>query len=367
MAEFPPIPTLEKEYCLQRQAKLRELMEEHQLDAVLIGDRHHVHYYSAYWERPFFSPFFLLTKAGDTTLIMPFGCEWEMVADNLVDYDFNRVATMELDQQKMAFAKLNPLLAGMTRIGVDFGIRPGLLDNDSLTCIDLTEPIQQLRRAKYPDEIALIKRTFEATEAGYSYAREQLAPGISEVELYAGMIQAISLHLGEDIGFFGNDFRISEGGGLARRRKGESGELAVLDLGICCRGYRSDMCRTFAVDTVSPAQAEAREKVLEVIDFVRQNAAPGVSCREMYDEAYSRLEGYNGWTFPHHLGHGLGLSPHEYPHLNPKWDETFQVGDVFTVEPGLYHHDLKGGLRIEEIFHLTEDGLVQITTFPTEY
>lgn len=367
MSDFPPIPTLQKEFCLKRQAGLRELMEEHQLEAVLIGDRHHVHYYSAYWERPFFSPLFLLTRTGESTLVIPFACEWEMVADQIINYDFNRVATMELDQQKKAFEKLNPLLKGMKRIGVDFGIRPGLLSNESLQCRDLTEPIQKVRRAKYPDEIDIFKRTFAATEVGYSYAREHLAPGISEVELYAGMEQAISLHLGEDIGFFGNDFRISEGGGLARRRRGESGELAVLDLGICCRGYRSDMCRTFAVDTVSNAQAEAREMVLEVIQFVEKNAAPGVSCKEMYEEAKSRLDGHKGWAFGHHLGHGLGLSPHEYPHLNPMWDETFELGDLFTVEPGLYHPELKGGLRIEQVYFLTEGGLEMITTFPTEY
>ncbi|MEZ6045437.1 MAG: M24 family metallopeptidase [Planctomycetaceae bacterium] len=151
------------------------------------------------------------------------------------------------------------------------------------------------------------------------------------------------------------------------RRAGQSGEIAVMDLGVECRGYRSDMCRSFALDQVTPAQVEAREQVLETIKMVEKTVRPGVSCREVYEAAYNRLNGYRGWEFPHHLGHGLGLSPHEAPHLNPEWDENFQVGDLFTVEPGLYHDELKGGLRIEEVYYLGESGLEKITTYPTEF
>jgi len=43
-------------------------------------------------------------------------------------------------------------------------------------------------------------------------------------------------------------------------------------------------------------------------------------------------------VFDHHLGHGIGLFPHEGPHLNPNtnWDDVFEVGNVFTAEPGPY-------------------------------
>jgi Xaa-Pro dipeptidase len=77
------------------------------------------------------------------------------------------------------------------------------------------------------------------------------------------------------------------------------------------------------------------------------------------------LEGFGGWSFPHHLGHGIGLSAHESPYLNPHWDDRFQAGDVFTVEPGLYGTDLAPGVRVEEIYHLSASGLRRLTRFPT--
>ena len=52
--------------------------------------------------------------------------------------------------------------------------------------------------------------------------------------------------------------------------------------------------------------------------------------------------------------------------LNPEWDDTLDTGDVFTVEPGLYGPELRAGLRIEEMYYLTESGLQKLTTFPTD-
>ena len=46
---------------------------------------------------------------------------------------------------------------------------------------------------------------------------------------------------------------------------------------------------------------------------------------------------------PHHLGHGVGLQPHEFPHLNPNWDDTLVEGEVFTIEPGLFPKNWPGG------------------------
>ncbi|QDU81118.1 putative peptidase [Polystyrenella longa] len=367
MQVHSPIPTLSVKSCEERQQHLVRLMEEQQLDAVLIGDPRHVHYYAAYWERPFFAPLFLMTRDGVRTLVMPFECDWPTAVDIKKNYIFNKVATMVEEQLQNSLLELSTELHNVKRLGVDFGIRPGLLPVEGIEQVDLYPAILKQRRRKYDDEIELFKRLFQTTEAAYEYVRENLKVGVTEVELYAGMMQILGNLQGEHFGFFGNDFRCGEGGGLPRYRPAESGELAVIDLGVECRGYRSDMCRTIAVDSPSAAQEEAREQVLEAIQLVESSVRPGVSCREVYENAYNSLNDYRGWSFPHHLGHGLGLSPHEAPHLNPEWDDYFEVGDLFTVEPGLYHDELKGGLRIEEVYYLGESGLEKITTIPTGY
>jgi Xaa-Pro dipeptidase len=68
----------------------------------------------------------------------------------------------------------------------------------------------------------------------------------------------------------------------------------------------------------------------------------------------------------HHLGHGVGLSPHEYPHLNPKWDDTLLEGEVFTAEPGVYGPELRGGIRIENQYLVTKTGVKNLLNFPVE-
>jgi Xaa-Pro aminopeptidase len=71
-------------------------------------------------------------------------------------------------------------------------------------------------------------------------------------------------------------------------------------------------------------------------------------------------------VFNHHLGHGIGLFPHEAPHLNPHWDDTLEVGEVFAAEPGLYAPELKAGMRIENDYLVTATGVELLSDFPLE-
>ena len=80
----------------------------------------------------------------------------------------------------------------------------------------------------------------------------------------------------------------------------------------------------------------------------------------------ARLDDYMPDNFTHHLGHGIGLFPHEAPHLNSSWDDVFEKGDVFTVEPGLYAPQLRGGIRLENNYVVTAAGVELLTPFPLE-
>jgi Xaa-Pro dipeptidase len=71
-----------------------------------------------------------------------------------------------------------------------------------------------------------------------------------------------------------------------------------------------------------------------------------------------------GTDLPHHLGHGVGLQPHEYPHLNPKWDDVLMEGEIFTAEPGQYSAELAAGIRLENQYLVTKDGVVNLVEFP---
>ena len=69
--------------------------------------------------------------------------------------------------------------------------------------------------------------------------------------------------------------------------------------------------------------------------------------------------------FFHGLGHGVGLEVHEEPGLGLTSAEELQVGDVVTVEPGLYRQGY-GGVRLEDLVLVTADGAENLTHFSYE-
>jgi Xaa-Pro aminopeptidase len=145
-----------------------------------------------------------------------------------------------------------------------------------------------------------------------------------------------------------------------------AGELYILDLGPAFRGYFADNARTLAVSEPSAEQLIAWQHIVKVFDHVQAVVKPGKSCRELFNEVQALLDQAPCGKFNHHLGHGIGLFPHEGPHLNPHWDDNFMEGDVFACEPGLYAPELRAGLRIENDYLVTATGVELLSSFPLE-
>ena len=76
--------------------------------------------------------------------------------------------------------------------------------------------------------------------------------------------------------------------------------------------------------------------------------------------------GYGAY-FRHALGHSFGLEIHESPHLSLRSNEILEVGDVVTVEPGIYIPE-RGGLRLEDDYLIVQDGAECLTRdLPQEF
>jgi len=341
------------------------------LDAVVIGARRHVYYFAAHWTDWRHLSTFVLFADGRSTLVSANEPNRAAAADDVRAYVANRTSTLDDAQPRVLGGVVDQILEerGVRRIGLDastVGSQVAVGFEGELETIDFE--IFQLRRVKDADELELMRKAIDCCGAMYARAREIIDPGIAEVEVFAEL-QAVAVEAaGEPLaGPLGNDYACGVPGGPPRPgRTARAGELYILDLGPVYRGYFSDNARTIAVNgKPTDAQYAASEVVLGCLSVVEREARAGVRCRAIWDAVNAYLAEHGRGPMTHHLGHGVGLNPHEYPHLNPEWDDTLQEGEVFTAEPGLYGPDLAGGIRIENQYLVTRDGLECLTGFPS--
>ncbi len=355
--------------CRSRQQRLLSILHARRLDLAVVSQPEHVQYLIGprfHWT---FAAFGVLLADGRALLVGP---EQRIpathAADEVISYAARWHSTLRNDQREAATRVLHDRLRdslGAGTMGVEFSTFtrhwPG---GQSLH--DLEPDLLRLRRTKDADELAKILRATEATGRMYERAREWMRPGLCELDLYNELQSVAVATLGEPLTATGNDYQCNARGGAPRRRLTQSGELYILDLGPACQGYFADNARTLAVDDPSDEQLRAWEHTVEVFSMVESMVHPGASARELFERVQGWMDKAPLGKFNHHLGHGIGLFPHEGPHLNPHWDDTFAEGDVFTAEPGLYAPELRAGLRLENTYRVTATGVERLTNFPLE-
>ena len=357
--------------CRARQARLLSVMERLRLDLVVVTQQVHVQYLVGPRYAWTFSPAAAISSDGRVLLVAPHAPSEAVAADEIVTYEAQSFSTLRNDQREKSNAVLLAALAKRPRakrLGVEFSsCGPQLIAALSAEPVDIEPQLYEMRRRKDPDELARLRKAIAGTGAMHRRAREIIAPGVNELEVFNQLQAAAVAEYGEMMTGTGNDYASGERGGAPRNRKIVSGELYILDLGPAFRGYFADNTRVTSVGgKPTDEQLEAHAHILEVFKIVERTVKPGKQCRELFDEAYEWLNRPKRWEFEHHLGHGIGLFPHEAPHLNPKWDDTFQAGEVFAVEPGLYSDSLRAGIRLENNYLVTETGVELLTPFPLE-
>jgi len=356
------------EACRGRQQRLLELIEPLETDLALLTRRESVQWLTGAHVRPPFEPIAAMTPEGHVTLVLPEQQAADAsAADEIIGYENKWHSTMR-DEQRAASSTLllDKRRRAPKRVACEFeAFPPQLLLSWNAALVEIDSLLFDLRRRKDPDELRMLARANEANRAMYEYARHIVRPGLNELELYAELHSVAVQSLGEPPTYFGQDFRFCHGGGPPRNRVAEAGELLILDLGVGFRGYYSDNARTISVGGSPTAeQQEACKLVASALQLIQAEAQPGVSCRHLFALAHKHLNSRQPWTFNHHLGHGVGLAPHEGPHLNPRWDDVLTEGDFLAVEPGVYHENLRAGVRIEQNFLVTASGADLLTDWP---
>ncbi|WP_256403704.1 M24 family metallopeptidase [Halorubrum salinum] len=139
--------------------------------------------------------------------------------------------------------------------------------------------------------------------------------------------------------------------------------------------YNADMTRTFCVGEPPAALREWYDLTERALAAALDAVEPGATGEdvhaaacEVYEDAGEptfRTDPETETGFIHSTGHGIGLDVHESPRLASGGDEL-EPGHVITVEPGLYDPDV-GGVRIEDLVVVTDDGYENCTDYPVEF
>ena len=368
-----PVPlNLCLDECRVRQTRVRQCLTELSIDRAIFVSHENIQYLTGFRPHRLMQAA-LLVDLNEAVLAAPNSPPDHAAADRVVTFEAQRCATLRQEQSAAALAALADATgkAAGQRTGVEFsccGLHVRLVTGDDVTrSVDIDAEMWKLRRRKGPDELLMIRRAIACTEAMYQTARNIIQPGMTELTVFSQLHAAAVKVAGEPLTALGNDYQCNSPGGPPRSRAAQAGELFILDLGPAYRGYYADNCRTIAVDGhPTDAQQRAAAAVMSVLEMVEQTVRPGVSARELYLQAKALLDEYSPDAFFHHLGHGFGLFPHEAPHLNPDWDDVFEAGDTFTAEPGLYTAELQAGLRLEQNYLVTDDGVELLTDFPLD-
>lgn len=228
----------------------------------------------------------------------------------------------------------------------------------------LCRRIRLQRRVKDAQEVARIRRAQALTDEGFSYILPRLTVGRSETDIALDLEMYMRRQGAQAVAF---DFIVASGenGALPHAvptdRRLQKGDFVTMDFGAVVDGYRSDMTRTVAIGAIGDEQKRIYDTVLNAQTACLEGIKAGLSGEEGDRLARDVIEraGY-GKAFGHSTGHGVGIDIHESPRLSPRSEECLQVGEIVTVEPGIY---LEGrfGVRIEDMVWLTENGCINLT------
>jgi Xaa-Pro aminopeptidase len=229
--------------------------------------------------------------------------------------------------------------------------------------------VESLRAVKEPGELDAIRRATEVTNRTYERLAEERFSGRTEKELVWRMMELFHEE-GADEPAFAIDIAAGPTAASPHAVPGdrvvEEGDLVLVDAGAKVDGYCSDCTRTFAVGEISDSLREIYELTRLAQQAGLDSVHPGATGREADAAARAVIaEAGYGENFGHGLGHGIGLLVHEAPNLRPESTDALAAGNVVTVEPGIYLSGV-GGVRIEDLVVVTEDGCDVLTSFPKD-
>jgi Xaa-Pro aminopeptidase len=231
------------------------------------------------------------------------------------------------------------------------------------------EMLRHLRMRKDREELASLRKAIRRAEISFQELLRYIKPGVAEREL--GLtLESLMREKGARKAAFDTIVASAGNGAMPHasvsNRRLRKGDLVTIDFGAEADGYYCDITRTLCVGKPTARQKEIHGLVLQAQAAAMQSVRPGVSCKTVDSIAREIItRAGHGAHFGHGTGHGIGLMVHEGPSVSFLSTDVVEQDMVFTVEPGVYIPGW-GGVRIEDMVLVTEQGRKVLTSLPRE-
>jgi Xaa-Pro aminopeptidase len=304
----------------------------------------------------------LVRPGGETTLYTDF-----RYAESARDVDGVEVVMTK----RAMMGELGEILKGRVQFEAD--VLPYLewerLSSGRAKLVATSGIVDGVRAVKDEEEVAKLQRAARVADRGLEALTAETWVGRTEREIAWRLHELVHAHGADELSF---ESIVASGpnGALPHGRPTdaiiERGALVTVDWGVVVDGYCSDCTRTFSTGALPGRLREIYEVCLDAQKRAVAGIKAGMTGVEADALAREPIEaaGY-GANFGHGLGHGVGLAVHEAPRLSTESTDTLAAGHCVTVEPGIYLPGT-GGVRIEDLAIVRDDGLQVLTSFPKE-
>ena len=259
---------------------------------------------------------------------------------------------------------------------------PALSEVTSSRVVPLAGLIESMMARKSESELELIRESGRWCARAHRLLQEYSRVGATESEasLRAGLGATLELFqaLGDEIGQQGSSDGVSAGyrgqiglrsawaHAVAHNIAFQPGDVLVTETSAPIWGYNAELERAMIIGPPSDEMRRLFEHTVAVQQVAFDAIRPGVTCAEVDGAVMSYLEEnalLQYWR--QHTGHGIGLRNHEAPFLDLGDHTRIETGMVFTIEPGLYSHEI-GGFRHSDTVAVTGDGIDVLTEYPRD-
>ena len=350
--------------AIKRLHKLRPVIAERGLDALLISQPENYRYLSGFTG----SSGWLVISHSDAVLATD-SRYTEQAKQETQGFEIIKIKgdldgwlpqlTSNLGWHKLGFEADHICYANYHKLSEIIKVRQA-----NLELIPTTGLVEHLRSIKEPAELELIMKTVELTDAACEHIKSVIRPGMTEREAAWEIEKFLRQNGSEGVPF---EIIVASGpnSALPHAKPGErvihSGEPVLIDMGARIGGYCSDFSRTLCLGKADKTLQEiynaVQEAQLTAIDKIESGMTASAAdklARDVIEQA-----GY-GHNFGHGLGHGVGIAIHEPPTLSSTSTDLLVDGMIFTIEPGIYIAEY-GGVRIEDMVTL-EKGRIRVLT-----